>query len=129
MPEEVADFFLFDGEKLDRYEKLIQDEQSQSKFIIESIEKILGIPAVGNAKNDLDKMKTTAQKDLNKNAHAQISQKQQLGYVLKASMEIEKQNQKKQKLNTDIDNINLKNEELEQKLSQNKTIIDKISKL
>ena len=43
-------------------------------------------------------------------------------------MEIDKQNQKKQKHVTNIDNINLKNTELEQKLSQNKTIIDKLSK-
>jgi DNA sulfur modification protein DndD len=49
MPESISQFFLFDGERLNAYEELIQDESKQSSEIKLSIEKILGIPAIENA--------------------------------------------------------------------------------
>ena len=53
MPEQTSRFFLFDGELLSEYEVLVADEQTQAALIKESIEHILGVPALRNAVSDL----------------------------------------------------------------------------
>lgn len=52
-PEQVSRFFLFDGEQLDEYEVLLSDRKLQSRIIKESIEDILGVPAIVHTINDL----------------------------------------------------------------------------
>lgn len=53
MPQSVSGFFLFDGERLNEFEQLLLDPDSQSSTIKESIEDILGLPALSNAIYDL----------------------------------------------------------------------------
>lgn len=54
IPEDIARFFLFDGELLQEYEMLLNDQDEQGHIIKESIEKILGVPALINGRNELD---------------------------------------------------------------------------
>lgn len=44
MPEEVARFFLFDGELLQQYEALLNEQSAEGAGIKRSIEQILGLP-------------------------------------------------------------------------------------
>ncbi len=53
LPEQVSLFFLFDGELLNDYEILLSDSDKQAQVIKESIETILGVPALTNAVADL----------------------------------------------------------------------------
>jgi len=53
MPESISEFFLFDGEQLNRYEELVMDNRTQPMAIQTSIEKILGIPSLKNTIEDL----------------------------------------------------------------------------
>ncbi len=53
LPERIARFFLFDGEQLDEYERLLADKDEQAATIRDSIEDILGVPALSNAIADL----------------------------------------------------------------------------
>ena len=53
MPHSVSGFFLFDGERLNEFEQLLLDPDSQSATIRESIEDILGLPAMSNAISDV----------------------------------------------------------------------------
>lgn len=53
MPQSVSSFFLFDGERLNEFEQLLLDPDSQSVTIQESIENILGLPALSNAITDI----------------------------------------------------------------------------
>lgn len=53
LPEEISRFFLFDGEQLNDYENLLADEASQGRLVRESIERILGLPALTNGLADL----------------------------------------------------------------------------
>lgn len=46
MPEQVARFFLFDGELLQEYEELLKDDTHAGAVIKEAIEKILGVPVL-----------------------------------------------------------------------------------
>lgn len=53
LPEKISQFFLFDGELLNEYEVLLARSDTQSSLIKESIEHILGVPALVNAIADL----------------------------------------------------------------------------
>lgn len=54
MPMEVSRFFLFDGELLQEYENLLNEESSQGKKIKEHIESVLGVPALIHARDELN---------------------------------------------------------------------------
>jgi DNA sulfur modification protein DndD len=56
LPRDVSRFFLFDGEMLDDYEELLIDSSKQSQTIKDSIEAILGIPALTNSVDDVSKV-------------------------------------------------------------------------
>lgn len=72
MPEQVSRFFLFDGELLQEYEELLENETTTGERIKEAIEKILGVPVLTNGVVDIkdilrsyDKQKQKAtQKDV-----------------------------------------------------------------
>ncbi|HEY3548850.1 MAG TPA: AAA family ATPase, partial [Propionicimonas sp.] len=53
MPKEIEQFFLFDGELLDQYEKLVDDDSASGSMLRDSIERILGVPVVVNAERDM----------------------------------------------------------------------------
>ena len=48
MPDQVSRFFLFDGELLQEYEELLENDTSTGERIKEAIEKILGVPVLTN---------------------------------------------------------------------------------
>ena len=50
---EIARFFLFDGEMLSQYEELLDVPAHHTEMIKQSIEKILGLPALQQAQDDL----------------------------------------------------------------------------
>ena len=54
MPMEVSRFFLFDGELLQEYENLLNEESNQGKKIKKSIESVLGVPALIHARDELN---------------------------------------------------------------------------
>lgn len=56
MPSEVSRFFLFDGELLQEYEELLQEDSTTGATIKESIEKILGMPVLTNGAADTGKV-------------------------------------------------------------------------
>lgn len=61
-PEPVSNFFLFDGELLNEYDALLKEEDDVSLKIKESIEQILGVPALVNGRNDTTQLLKEAQK-------------------------------------------------------------------
>lgn len=62
MPEDIARFFLFDGELLQEYEMLLDDKDEQGNLIKESIEKVLGVPALIRGRNQIDTLLRDARK-------------------------------------------------------------------
>ncbi|QWD11445.1 AAA family ATPase [Polynucleobacter paneuropaeus] len=49
-PEQVSRFFLFDGELLQEYEMLLDESNSKGQEIKDSIEQVLGVPALINGR-------------------------------------------------------------------------------
>jgi DNA sulfur modification protein DndD len=54
LSEEVSRFFLFDGEQLQQYEKLLFSADAEADLVKQSIEDILGLPVLANAIADLE---------------------------------------------------------------------------
>ena len=59
----IARFFLFDGEMLAQYEELVSDGGRSSELIRNSIEQILGLPALQLAGKDVEKLSRAAERD------------------------------------------------------------------
>jgi DNA sulfur modification protein DndD len=78
MPESVSRFFLFDGELLQQYEELLRDESDMGRKIKESIERILGVPILTQARSNLKRLLDEAQKSESKAAQKN-QQTQELG--------------------------------------------------
>lgn len=78
LSEQVSQFFLFDGEQLQRYETLLTNEDTASQLIRQSIEQILGLPVLDNGLQDLGAIRDELNKRLARQAR-QIQQLEQLG--------------------------------------------------
>ncbi len=62
-PEQISRFFLFDGELLDQYEALLVEGSDQGRIIREAIERVLGVPALVRAREDLRLLERAAIRD------------------------------------------------------------------
>ncbi len=60
MPEGIARFFLFDGELLQQYELLLDDDSALGHRITEAVEQILGVPVLLQLRSDLDLLRQQA---------------------------------------------------------------------
>ena len=60
LPNDVARFFLFDGELLDQYAELLVSESDAGRVISEAIEHILGVPVLRDARNHLTSLASDA---------------------------------------------------------------------
>ena len=56
MPEQIARFFLFDGELLQEYEGLLRNESDMGRQISEAIERILGVPVLTQSRATLKRV-------------------------------------------------------------------------
>ncbi|BCJ69667.1 AAA family ATPase [Polymorphospora rubra] len=59
-PRSVSQFFLFDGELLRQYENLLDKDSKEGEALEKSIERVLGIPIVGNARTDVTELHKSA---------------------------------------------------------------------
>ena len=72
MPEQIARFFLFDGELLQEYEDLLRNENDMGRQISEAIERILGVPALTRSRATLTKLRNIYDKMEAKTAQADL---------------------------------------------------------
>ena len=70
MPEQIARFFLFDGELLQEYEDLLRNESDMGRQISEAIERILGVPVLTRSRTTLAKLLDSYDKKEAKSAQA-----------------------------------------------------------
>lgn len=61
MPKDISRFFFFDGELLSEYEELLEEDSDLGSIIKESIEKILGLPALKHGEKVLTDIKNDYQ--------------------------------------------------------------------
>ena len=70
MPQQIARFFLFDGELLQEYEDLLRNESDMGRQISEAIEQILGVPVLMRSRATLAKLRDNYDKKEARSAQA-----------------------------------------------------------
>jgi DNA sulfur modification protein DndD len=76
-PEQISRFFLFDGELLQEYEELLVEGSEQGRRIKESIEQVLGVPALTRGRAELGViLKNATKRQSQELAHIQGLEKQ-----------------------------------------------------
>jgi DNA sulfur modification protein DndD len=69
LPEDISQFFLFDGELLNEYEDLVREGGDQSALRVkQSIEMILGVPAARRGRDDVRALRASAERKYNREA-------------------------------------------------------------
>lgn len=86
-PESVSQFFLFDGELLRQYEELLDPGSEKGAELERSIERVLGIPIVGNAKADAVAISRAASKQLSEQ-YAAHDETNRMGLALKEAQDV-----------------------------------------
>lgn len=62
LPEQIARFFLFDGELLQEYEDLLSTETDMGRRISEAIERILGMPVLTSSRATMLRLKEKSER-------------------------------------------------------------------
>jgi DNA sulfur modification protein DndD len=91
LPEQIARFFLFDGELLRQYEELAVDP-TRGEELKSAIERILGIPILTNARTDITTIEARVNRALAQ-AAARNTQTEQLGRGLRQAQDLLDQHQ------------------------------------
>ncbi|MER6127316.1 AAA family ATPase [Streptomyces sp. NPDC001795] len=86
-PESVSQFFLFDGELLRQYEDLLDPRSEKGAELERSIERVLGIPIVGNAKADAVAISRAASKQMSEQ-YAANHETNRMGLALKEAQDV-----------------------------------------
>lgn len=125
LPPSLARFFLFDGELLQQYEELLSQSESVVRTeLIESIEKILAVPVLLNARRHLQKLHGMAQRDLDQalqrdKRHDKLAQKSR-----ELRIRVETLERDIEQSNTYLQGLNARVREINTELAENAELID-----
>jgi len=111
-PKDISRFSLFDGELLQEYEMLLDEESNHGVQIKEAIEKVLGVPALINGRKELRTLLTQAQAQQarenkqSKHLEGQANQSIKLREEANAlEQDIEKERKKAEEIKSEINQI------------------------
>lgn len=122
MPEQVARFFLFDGELLQEYEELLLEDSDTGTKIKDSIEKILGVPVLTNGATDTGTVLDGYQKAKTKTAQSN-KQTEQLGSQIAAlEAELQEHTSEIERLRSELSLELGKKSDLEGEMEQNEHV-------
>ena len=122
-PEQISRFFLFDGELLQEYEELLIEGSEQGRKIKETIEQVLGVPALTKGRDELKTMLREAQKKQTQ-ALAQIESMQGAAKEsARLAEELETREADLGKLVDRLDQTRARREELEEELDAAATLL------
>lgn len=122
MPEQVSRFFLFDAELLEEYEQLLDNDSSSCEKIKNSIEKILGVPALTNSVTDIKVLLTQFDKAKETEAAKDAKTKQLSEQLSVINEEIANYQNSISDLQKQLDSENQKRHEIEDKMAETENI-------
>lgn len=124
MPPEIEQFFLFDGELLDQYERLVDDEGPTGSPLRESIEKVLGVPVVVNAARDMRALAEEAGKAIAEAAKRERSTRE-LGQALEQAQTMRSSHrQNKESESEHIAELQVEARQVEEQLAEQQSKLD-----
>lgn len=126
MPEGIARFFLFDGELLQQYELLLDDESALGHRITEAIEQILGVPVLLKLRTDLDMLRRQAS-DAEARALQRDKKTERLGQMLEnARRTLDEHRREVERQQGEVDRLQGESETLEDTLNRSTKLLNLI---
>lgn len=122
MPEEVARFFLFDGELLQEYEELLFEDTTAGEKIKKSIERILGVPVLTHGKSDIMEVFDEYEKQRAKAARNDENTKSLGASIEGLNIEIQSHKQEVERLEQQLMELTDERKDLEALLSKTEKI-------
>ena len=118
-PEQVSRFFLFDGELLQEYEMLLDEGNSKGQEIKESIEQVLGVPALINGRIESQTLQRESERNQTKEiakidnlrrlaenqAHLQKEEEVKLADLSKLKTLLRETSSEKSSLDSEVENL------------------------
>ena len=128
LPEQIARFFLFDGELLQEYEGLLRSESDMGRQISEAIERILGVPILTESRATLRKVLADYEEKEAKSALAN-NRTSELGTQMNGLRE-ERQvlEDGRDEMKGELEQLRTKKAELESELSRNERYANTMQK-
>ena len=121
LPERISRFYLFDGELLAEYEDLL-DKTDDTDNIKRSIEDILGIPILENAKENLETIKDKFTSEASNLAKKQDRTKAISEELEKNTILLEEHKNNRKKLNTQLEDISDTIKDLSDKMKETESL-------
>lgn len=118
MPPAIEQFFLFDGELLDQYEKLVDDDAAAGSQLRDAIERVLGVPVVINAERDMRSIAEDAGKAIAE-AAKHDARTRELGVALsQAQVKMAKHRENRDAEDLRISNLEAERRDIEEQLAE-----------
>ena len=129
LPNDVARFFLFDGELLDQYAELLVSESDAGRVISEAIEHILGVPVLRDARNHLTSLASAASRASAKEA-SKHQKTEAMGNALQSANDMkEAHEQERDRKTAEIDGLLAERDEIETELRRQETYAVAVERL
>lgn len=117
LPEQIARFFLFDGELLQQYEELLYADSEAGERLKEAIERILGVPVLMNARTDLAQLLGNANREVGRAAEGD-ARTRQIGLSLQQTQdELDARRTSAEELRARVEDLEVQRDELESRLA------------
>ena len=129
LPQDVARFFLFDGELLDQYAELLVRESEAGRIISEAIEQILGVPTLRDARNHLASLASVASRASAKEA-SKHQRTQAMGNALQIANDMKEAHEKERhRKATELRGLLVERDEIETELRRQETYAVAVERL
>lgn len=119
LPFEISRFYVFDGELLDEYEDLLEEGSLSGEKLKSSIEDILGIPVLINARENLKTLVSEADTEVQKEASKSEETKQWAITLASANEKKQELLESKNSLEQSLKEKNDEYTDIEEKLKSN----------
>ena len=116
IPEEIQQFFLFDAEALNRYEDLLHDSAAGTE-LKNAIERILGVPVLKNAVQDLRFLTAQHTKIISRLQTEDAKAKAAAGTLAQLTLILDKREEDIAKIDSRIRELDDRRSDIEQKMA------------
>jgi DNA sulfur modification protein DndD len=116
--KEISDFFLFDGETLTRFEQRLRSADTSAALVRNSIEKVLGLPALQLLARDIEALTADANREVQRAAKKTAENEKVLREIDECSAAISDKQSDLLRLTDMSKQLELEKSELEKQLSK-----------
>ena len=126
--EDIAEFYLFDGEELEKFESKLRNSSASVDFVRDSIEKALGLPSLTSLDFDLTVYKKQIDKEIQESLKSEKKAKDIIDDINKINTQIKNSEENIAKLTEMIEKTYKRKSEIEPIIQANFVLKEKFEK-